>query len=116
MKKKLNLHHTQELSNLVQDTDPLDYGEIKTAEQILAQTSVLESINVDEEAMQSAFSYHPYFLLGNHTPRLSEKFAQFTFLLLHLFINRTVGVAVYNLSGVTIRIVPFSESSFFAEQ
>jgi Phage-integrase repeat unit len=29
----------QELSNLIEDADPLDYGEIKTAEQILAQTN-----------------------------------------------------------------------------
>jgi hypothetical protein len=47
----------QELSNPVENTDPLDYGEIKTAEQILAQTNVLESINVDEEAMQFYVDY-----------------------------------------------------------
>ncbi|MFL6425503.1 MAG: hypothetical protein ACJ71R_18195 [Nitrososphaeraceae archaeon] len=43
---------SQELTSLTENADPLDYGEIKTAEQILAQTNVLESINVDEEAMQ----------------------------------------------------------------
>ena len=48
---------SQELSTLVENTDPLDYGEIKTAEQILAQTNVLESINVDEEAMQFYVDY-----------------------------------------------------------
>jgi Type III restriction enzyme, res subunit/Phage-integrase repeat unit len=48
---------SQELSDLVQNTDPLDYGKIKTAEQILAQTNVLESINVDEEAMQFYIDY-----------------------------------------------------------
>jgi hypothetical protein len=37
--------------------DPLDYGEVKKAEQILAQTNVLESINVDEEAMQFYIDY-----------------------------------------------------------
>jgi superfamily II DNA or RNA helicase len=47
----------QEISNLVENTNPLDYGEIKTAEQILAQTNVLESINVDEEAMQFYIDY-----------------------------------------------------------
>ena len=48
---------SQELSNIVEGTDPLDYGEIKTAKQILAQTTVLESINVDEEAMQFYIDY-----------------------------------------------------------
>jgi N12 class adenine-specific DNA methylase len=48
---------SQELSNLIEDTDPLDYGEVKSAEQILAQTNVLESINVDEEAMQFYIDY-----------------------------------------------------------
>jgi N12 class adenine-specific DNA methylase len=43
---------SQELSSLVESTDPLDYGEISTAEQIVAQTNVLESISADEEAMQ----------------------------------------------------------------
>ena len=35
----------------------MEYGEIKTAEQILAQTNMLESINVDEEAMQFYVDY-----------------------------------------------------------
>ena len=48
---------SQELSNLIENTDPLDYGEVKKAEQILAQTNVLESINVDEEAMQFYIDY-----------------------------------------------------------
>jgi superfamily II DNA or RNA helicase len=45
---------TEELARLVNDNrnHPLDYGEIPTVEQVLASTSVLESINVDEEAMQ----------------------------------------------------------------
>ena len=46
-----------ELSNLVENADPLDYGEIKTADQILAQTNVLGSINVDEEAIQFYIDY-----------------------------------------------------------
>jgi hypothetical protein len=50
---------SQEIANLVENenTDPLDYGKIKTAQQILAQTNVLESINVDEEAMQFYVNY-----------------------------------------------------------
>jgi hypothetical protein len=43
---------SQELAQLVEDTEPLEYGQPKTAEQILANTNILESINVDEEAMQ----------------------------------------------------------------
>jgi len=42
---------------LVENADPLDYGEIKTADQILAQTNVLGSINVDEEAIQFYIDY-----------------------------------------------------------
>jgi hypothetical protein len=47
----------QELANLVENTDPLNYAEIKTAEQVLAQTNMLESINADEEAMQFYVDY-----------------------------------------------------------
>ena len=47
----------QELSQLVEDKDPLDYGEILTVEQILSHTNVLESINVDEEAMRFYLDY-----------------------------------------------------------
>jgi hypothetical protein len=42
----------QELGQLVEDKDPLDYGEIQTVEQILSHTNILESVNVDEEAMR----------------------------------------------------------------
>ena len=49
---------SNELTQLVkQEGDPLDYGKIKTAEQILANTNVLESINVDEEAIQFYLDY-----------------------------------------------------------
>jgi hypothetical protein len=48
---------SQELTNLIEDIDPLDYGEIRTAEQVLAQTNILESINIDEEAMQFYIDY-----------------------------------------------------------
>jgi hypothetical protein len=44
---------TEELSKLVNEKfDPLDYKEPPTVEQVLSNSSLLESINVDEEAMQ----------------------------------------------------------------
>jgi N12 class adenine-specific DNA methylase len=49
---------SNELTQLVkQEGGPLDYGKIKTAEQILANSNVLESINVDEESMQFYLDY-----------------------------------------------------------
>jgi N12 class adenine-specific DNA methylase len=48
---------SQELAQLVENTEPLEYGQPKTAEQILANTNILESINVDEEAMQFYLDY-----------------------------------------------------------
>jgi hypothetical protein len=49
---------SNELTQFVkQEGDPLDYGKIKTAEQVLANTNVLESINVDEEAIQFYLDY-----------------------------------------------------------
>jgi hypothetical protein len=47
----------QELAQLVKNTEPLYYGEAKTAEQILSNTIILDSINVDEEAMQFYLHY-----------------------------------------------------------
>jgi superfamily II DNA or RNA helicase len=44
---------TEELSKLVNENfDPLDYKEPPTVEQVLSSSSLLESINVDEEAIQ----------------------------------------------------------------
>ena len=43
----------QDLLSLVENTDPLDYGEVKTAEQILAQTNVLETFLADYEGTQN---------------------------------------------------------------
>lgn len=41
------------MSKLVNDNfDPLDYKEPPTVEQVLSSSSLLESITVDEEAMQ----------------------------------------------------------------
>jgi hypothetical protein len=49
---------SNELTQFVkQEGDPIDYGKIKTAEQVLANTNVLESINVDEEAIQFYLDY-----------------------------------------------------------
>jgi hypothetical protein len=48
---------TQELNQLTDNRDPIDYGDIQSVEQILANTSVLESINVDEEAIEFYLSY-----------------------------------------------------------
>ncbi|HET7147032.1 MAG TPA: hypothetical protein VFI73_00905, partial [Candidatus Nitrosopolaris sp.] len=47
----------QELAQLLERTDPLDYGEPETVEQILKNTSLLESVNVDEEAMRFYVAY-----------------------------------------------------------
>jgi hypothetical protein len=46
-----------ELASTVKSNDPLDYKNDLSVEQILSQTDVLESINVDEEAMQFYIDY-----------------------------------------------------------
>src|SRR5918995_5409735 len=56
-KEEVQTASSQELAQMVRNEDPLDYGQIKTAEQILANTDILESINVDEEAMQFYLDY-----------------------------------------------------------
>jgi hypothetical protein len=56
-KEEVQTASSEELAQLVGNEDPLDYGQIKTAEQILANTNFLESINVDEEAMQFYLDY-----------------------------------------------------------
>jgi hypothetical protein len=48
---------SEEIAPMIENTDPLDYGDIQTAQQILAHTNILESINVDEEAMQFYIDY-----------------------------------------------------------
>ena len=53
MNDEIPIASNEELVNLVNDkADPLDYKEPPTVEQILSSISILESINVDEEAMQ----------------------------------------------------------------
>ena len=47
----------EELSQIVENVDPLEYGRFKNVEHILKQTDVLESINVDEEAIQFYLNY-----------------------------------------------------------
>ena len=56
-KEEVQAASSQEIAQIVGNEDPLDYGRIKTAEQILANTNILESINVDEEAMQFYLDY-----------------------------------------------------------
>jgi superfamily II DNA or RNA helicase len=48
---------SQELARLIENNDPLDYGEPETAKQILAHSNFLESISVDEEAIQFYLTY-----------------------------------------------------------
>jgi superfamily II DNA or RNA helicase len=48
---------SDEISTLVEDSDPLDSDEIEPIEQILSTTNVLESISVDEEAIQFYLTY-----------------------------------------------------------
>jgi superfamily II DNA or RNA helicase len=48
---------SHELSKLVDNDDPLDYQDIRSASQILENTNILESINVDEEAIQFYVHY-----------------------------------------------------------
>jgi hypothetical protein len=55
--EEINTASTQDLLALADKGDPLDYGETQSAEQILVNTSILESINVDEEAMQFYLNY-----------------------------------------------------------
>jgi len=56
-KEEVQTASSQEIAQIVGNEDQLDYGQIKTAKQILANTSFLESINVDEEAMQFYLDY-----------------------------------------------------------
>ena len=48
---------TSELLNLAEDKYPLNYDEVESVDQILQHTSILESINVDEEAMEFYLNY-----------------------------------------------------------
>jgi superfamily II DNA or RNA helicase len=48
---------SSEMINVVKSGDPLDYGNDWSVDQILSHTDTLESINVDEEAMQFYIDY-----------------------------------------------------------
>ena len=56
--QELQSASSEELVHLISEEESaLDYGKIQTAEQILADTNVLDSFNVDEEAMQFYLDY-----------------------------------------------------------
>ena len=55
--EEIDTASNSELPHLTENVDPLDYDKVETVEQILRNTSVLESINVDEEAMQFYLNY-----------------------------------------------------------
>jgi superfamily II DNA or RNA helicase len=57
VQQEIQTASSEELSQLIEDKDPLDYGETQTVEQILSHTNILESINVDEEAMRFYLDY-----------------------------------------------------------
>ena len=54
---KFNLLRPEELSQIAENVDPLEHGRFRNVEHILRQTDVLESINVDEEAIQFYLNY-----------------------------------------------------------
>lgn len=56
IENEIEVATTQDLVRLA-DSDPLDYGRQQSVEQILQNTMVLESINIDEEAIQFYLSY-----------------------------------------------------------
>ena len=55
--EEIQLASPEELSPIPENTDPLDYRSFRSVEHILMQTDVLESINVDEEAIQFYLKY-----------------------------------------------------------
>ncbi|HXW11662.1 MAG TPA: DEAD/DEAH box helicase family protein, partial [Nitrososphaeraceae archaeon] len=55
--KEIETASLSDLSNFVENREALDYGDIKSVEQILEHTNMLESINVDEEAMRFYVNY-----------------------------------------------------------
>ena len=48
---------SEELAEIIGDSEPLDYGKLEPVENILRHTDFLESINVDEEAMRFYVNY-----------------------------------------------------------
>jgi Phage-integrase repeat unit len=54
---EIEIASIQDLAKLSESSEPLDYDKPISVEQVLTNTSVLESINVDEEAMQFYLNY-----------------------------------------------------------
>lgn len=57
LESEIQTASSNEIVNLIDDSDPLEYGNIKSVENILRQTDFLESISVDEEAMHFYVNY-----------------------------------------------------------
>jgi len=57
IQNEIQIISAPELQRRTEPNDPLDYQDDMTVEQILSHTLVLESINVDEEAMQFYLDY-----------------------------------------------------------
>jgi len=55
--EEIEIASASDLSKIVDEDDPLSYDQSESAEQILEHTNILESINVDEEAMQFYLDY-----------------------------------------------------------
>ena len=55
--REIEIASSGEIARMAADEEPLDYGQAKTAQQVLTNTNLLESVNVDEEAMQFYLSY-----------------------------------------------------------
>jgi superfamily II DNA or RNA helicase len=54
---ELQTASSEELTDLIDETNPLEYGDVEPVENILRHTDFLESINVDEEAMRFYVNY-----------------------------------------------------------
>jgi hypothetical protein len=57
MGSEIQVATPRELEALIENSDPLDYQKVQSVEQILTNTNALDSINVDEEAMQFYVNY-----------------------------------------------------------
>ena len=55
--QEIEIASASDISSLLDENDPLDYNQIESVEQILEHTNILESFNVDEEAMQFYLDY-----------------------------------------------------------
>ncbi|WP_100181938.1 integrase repeat-containing protein [Candidatus Nitrosotenuis aquarius] len=55
--EEISAANIEELADLIDDSDPLEYKPVESVENIFKHTSFLESINVDEEAMKFYVNY-----------------------------------------------------------